>query len=438
MYCGSCMHDNALAKALRRAGTDCLLQPLYTPIRTDENSVASAELFFGGVNIYLTEVLPLYRYAPRGLRRLLDSPRFIRWVTRRATSTDAAALGELTLSMLRGESGKQRAEVLRLTRWLRDEIHPDVIILTNLLIAGPLPTIRRQLPQTRLLTILQGDDLFLDHLPPHYREAAIAQLSQLGLLCDALIVNSRFYAQHMGRMLGLGEDRFRLLPLGIDTEPYAAAGHSGDGSAASPAPRRVGYLARIAPEKGLHHLVTAFIDLARRPGQESLELDFAGYLGPQYQGYLDEQLRRLDEAGLADRARYLGSPDLQGKVELLRRLDLFSVPTEHLEPKGLSVLEAMACGVPVVLPATGAFPEIVEPSGGGVLVPPDPHELADAMQRLLEDDGQRRRLGQAARQWVLQHRHVDAQARTLIELISDLASERTPERTSEPTDLGPS
>ena len=59
MYCGSCMHDNALALAMRQAGVDCLLQPVYTPIRTDAESVADERLFFGGIHIYLLQQLPL-------------------------------------------------------------------------------------------------------------------------------------------------------------------------------------------------------------------------------------------------------------------------------------------------------------------------------------------------------------------------------------------
>ena len=426
MYCGSCMHDNALAKALRRADVDCLLQPLYTPLRTDEVSIASERVFFGGVNIYLLEKLPLFRRMPVAIKRMLDRPRFLRWATRGATSTDAASLGKLTLSMLRGENGNQRDEVTRLVGWLRDEMRPDAIVLTNLLIGGPIPAIRRELPDTKLIAILQGDDAFLDYLREPFRDEAIALMGDLGRACDRIIVNSRFYAEKMIALLRLDPARVEVLPLTIDTEPFQneplrAVVDDQLGDAARPP--RIGYFARIAPEKGLHNLVAAFIDLASRPGCETVGLDIAGWLGAQHRGYLAVQLKRLSDAGVGDRVRHLGSPDLAGKLAMLRGIDLLSVPTEHEEPKGLTILEAMAMGVPVVLPAKGAFTEIVEASGGGVLVPPDrPELLADSLQRLLIDHEERRRLGAVARDWVLRERAIDVQAAGMIDLLGRLAA----------------
>jgi glycosyltransferase involved in cell wall biosynthesis len=415
MYCGSCMHDNALARALRDSGCDCILQPLYTPIRTDDASVARGRVFFGGVNIYLMEKMPLFRRVPAPIKRLLDRPRFLKWATRRAASTDASMLGELTVSMLRGEDGNQREEVERLVAWLRDEIRPDAILLTNLLIAGSVPALRRELPGTKLIAILQGDDAFLDHLPEPHRGTVIGLMGDLGRRCDAIVVNSRFYGDKMTRMLGLDAARVIVLPLTIDTAPFAvwpSIGHEGR-------PRRVGYLARIAPEKGFHRIVDAFIELAGRRGFESVEFDFAGWLGEQNRNYLETQMRRLADAGLTARVRHWGSPDFAAKIDFLRSIDVMCLPTEHEEPKGLSVLEAMAAGVPVVLPSRGAFPELIERSGGGLLVDSvDPIPLADGLQRLLADDDLRSRLGATGRQWVLDNATTGGQAKSLVDMIT--------------------
>lgn len=429
MYCGSCMHDNALARALRQGGSDCILQPLYTPIRTDELSMAQDRVFFGGVNLYLTEKIPLFRHVPQAVKRLLDRPRFLKWATRRAASTDAAGLGDLTLSMLRGEDGNQKEEVERLVRWLREEIRPDAIILTNLLIAGSVPAIRRELPETRVIAILQGDDAFLDYLPQRYRALAIERMGQLGRMCDWIVVNSRFYGQRMTQMLALDPNQVVIEPLTIDSAAFAELELTKhDHDAAPKRPQRIGYLARIAPEKGLHHLIDAYIDLARRPGCETVGLDIAGWLGEQNRGYFVEQMARLGDAGLADRVRHLGSPDLKGKIAMLRGIDVMSVPTEHEEPKGLSVLEAMAAGVPVVLPAKGAFPEIIDQSGGGLLVPPnDAKALADALQGLLQDAALRDELAKAGRKWVIEERSTEKQAASIVQLIAgQLRTERLP------------
>ena len=64
MYCGSCMHGNTLAAALRKAGADVILAPVYTPLRTDEENVSIERLAMGGINVYLDESLPLWRRMP--------------------------------------------------------------------------------------------------------------------------------------------------------------------------------------------------------------------------------------------------------------------------------------------------------------------------------------------------------------------------------------
>src|SRR5688500_10805603 len=111
MYCGSCLHDNPLAAALLKLGEDVVLAALYTPIRTDESDVSEPRVFFGGINAYLQQKIPLFRYTPRWLDRWLDHPALLRFATRRASSVDPAKLGDMTVSMLRGELGNQRKEL---------------------------------------------------------------------------------------------------------------------------------------------------------------------------------------------------------------------------------------------------------------------------------------------------------------------------------------
>src|SRR5438270_9443131 len=131
MYCGSCMRDNTLVAALARLGHDALLVPTYTPIRTDEEDVSQPRVFLGGINVYLQQKLSLFRHTPWFLDRLLDAPRLLRWVSRFAVRTQAQDLGDLTVSMLQGEHGRQRKEVAKLVRWLEKDVRPDLINLTN-------------------------------------------------------------------------------------------------------------------------------------------------------------------------------------------------------------------------------------------------------------------------------------------------------------------
>ena len=96
-YCGACLHDNTLAAALVKAGEDVLLVPTYTPLRTDEPNVSLPRIFFGGVNVYLQQNSSIFRHTPWFLDRLLDSPRLLDWLSRRASSLQARQLGELTV-----------------------------------------------------------------------------------------------------------------------------------------------------------------------------------------------------------------------------------------------------------------------------------------------------------------------------------------------------
>src|SRR6185436_11285152 len=114
MFCGSCLHDNTLVAALRELGHDALLIPTYTPIRTDEPDVSQSRVFFGGINVYLQQKVALFRHTPWLLDRLLDAPRLLRWVSRFAMKTSAHDLGDLTISILKGEHGYQRKEVAKL------------------------------------------------------------------------------------------------------------------------------------------------------------------------------------------------------------------------------------------------------------------------------------------------------------------------------------
>jgi glycosyltransferase involved in cell wall biosynthesis len=107
---------------------------------------------------------------------------------------------------------------------------------------------------------------------------------------------------------------------------------------------------------------------------------------------------------LADHFQYHGELDRHGKLDFLKKLSVFSVPESYADPKGLFLLEAMACGIPVVQPRRGAFTEIVETTGGGVLVEPDNAEaLAHAFLELWKNPARSAELGRRGYQGVRAH-----------------------------------
>lgn len=421
MFCGSCMHDNTLARALLARGHEVQLLPLYTPIRTDEEDVTVDRQFFGGINVFLKQKWALFRHLPGWAERALDQRWILNLAMRFGMKTNAHDLGALTVSMLRGAHGHQRQEALRLAEWLGDDFRPEVILLSNILIAGPAPEIKQRL-QAPILVTLQGDDIFLRDLPEPYQQQALAEIRRLEPQLDAFLVNSRYYAEEMAAYLGLPLDKFRVQPLGIDTRDFA----SPPPQAPANRPPTVGYLARLAPEKGLHVLAEAFRLLKELPGMQEARLRIAGWLGAHRRAYAEETLGRLGEAGLANAVEYVGEVDRAGKLRFLQSIDVLSVPTTYREPKGLFVLEALAAGVPYVQPAHGAFPELLADVGGGLLVPPeDPAALAATLHELLLDRDRRLALAEQGRAAVLARRNADMMAAEMEALLARYAESRT-------------
>lgn len=398
MYCGSCLQDNAVVKALLKLGHDAVLVPTYTPILTDESSVSCNKLFYGGLNVYLQQLAPILRWVPPWMDQFLSSPRLVNWVASKSMSTSAKRLGALTVSMLRGREGRQRKEVDRLVHWLTNEMPPEVVVFSNLLIGGAIPEIKRRL-NCPVVVILQGDDIFFDELSEPFKSDALALLRKLATQIDLFLVHSQEYGQRMQSRLGFSNAAWKIAPLAIDPTDFLGLNL---GERPADRPPTIGYLARLAPEKGLHTLVESFIELRKLSGMSGARLAIAGWLGKQHEGYWDRLKRQLREAGLESSVHYHGSVDRAGKVEFLRSIDVLSVPTSYAEPKGLFVLEALAAGVPVVQPAHGAFPEMLQTLGGGVLFEPhDVHSLAHKLHVVLSSLSSARELGAKGREAML-------------------------------------
>jgi glycosyltransferase involved in cell wall biosynthesis len=419
MYCGSCSRDNALAIELLARGHDVTLLPLYTPTNPDEPNVSRNRVLFGGISIYLQQHVPLFRRMPRFLDRLWDSPGLIRAVAGRSISTDPKLLGELTISMLEGDRGVLRREFDKLLDWLADEPPPDVVNLPNSLLIGLARPLRAALNRPICCT-LQGEDLFLDGLVEPYRSKALELIRKQVADVDRFFAVSDYYVPTMARLLGMNAARIDVVPLGINMTGYERQ-HPRGGEFS------VGYFARIAPEKGLHLLAEAYPLFRCRTGSARVRLEAAGYLSRPHQRYLADIRRGLDRAGLGHEFTYHGAVDRQGKVAFLRGLDVLSVPTPYDEPKGVFVLEAMASGVPVVQPRRGAFTEMVEKTGGGLLVQPDdPAALADGLYSLWKEPELARALGDRAFAGVREHYSIQRSADKQLEVYEAMVAQTAP------------
>jgi glycosyltransferase involved in cell wall biosynthesis len=241
-----------------------------------------------------------------------------------------------------------------------------------------------------VICALQGEDIFLQYLIEPYKTEALNLLRERAAEADGFVAPCRYYAQFMAdAYLNLSVDKIDVVPLGLNMD-----GHGMSSEKPEPPPFIIGYLARICPEKGLHILIDAFHLLTEAFGANNVQLHVAGYLGKKDEPYLEELVNQIQAWGLSDSFVHYGEVTRTQKIDFLNRLHVFSVPTVYRESKGLSIIEALANGVPVVQPRHGTFPEMMRATEGGILVEPESAEaLAVGIMELLNDVGQREHLG---------------------------------------------
>ncbi len=406
-YCQNCVRDRALVRALRRAGHDVVMVPLYLPMFGEEGSVgAKAPIFFGGVNMYLREKVPLLRRMPQWMDRLLDAPWVLRQAAAREQSTNAADLGPMTLSMLRGRRGNQQKEFDRFLAWLAGQDKPDIIHVSNALLLGFAPEIRN-ITDVPIVCSLQDEEPWVNAMHPPYDRRCWEAISENAKCVSRFISTSAWYAGRMITRMNLPPDRVAVVFPGIETDNLPPAEPGFD-------PPVIGFLERLSRGQGLGLLVDAFIALKRQPQFGNLRLRATGGCTPADRRFRDEIHAKLRGEGMDGAVEFLEEFQLAQRGEFLRSLSVLSVPVPGGEAFGLQLLEAMAQGVPVVQPAEGSYREIINATGGGVLYDPKtPDGLANALQSLLENPGEALRLGRRGREAIRTQFNMDRVVREM-------------------------
>lgn len=420
-YCENCLRDTAMVLALRQLGHDASCVPLYLPLMTDEavDDRLRGKVFFGGINVYLQQKSSLFRHTPRWLDSLLDSPRLLRWAGKKAGMTNAKDVAETMLSMLRGEHGRQVKELDRLTTFLAERDRPHVLSLSNVLLVGLVRRIKQAL-DVPVVCSLQDEENYVDSIAEPYRAEAWQVLRERAREVDAFIAPSEFYGRQMQQRLDLPAERFRVIHNAIDPTGLAPID-------SPPTRRAVGFLSQMTGAKGLDTLVEAFILLRRRDGYDDVRLRVFGGATEADEPLVRQVKARLDEAGLARSAEFAEDFHPDRKLAFLQSCTVLAVPTRHPEAFGYFLLESLACGVPVVLPDHGAFPEMIAATGGGLLHEPNSAEdLAARLAELMDEPGRAAALGAAGRRAVLEHFSADAMARKVATLCEGLT--RTDDR----------
>jgi glycosyltransferase involved in cell wall biosynthesis len=268
---------------------------------------------------------------------------------------------------------------------------------------------------------LQGEDAFLEALPEPHRSQCWQTIAERAADVDVFLAPSRYFGDLMGKRMSLPAGRVQVLPNGINLEGYEPNGNQP--AAGESRPPVLGYFARMCKEKGLDTLVAAYIEVRRRNRVKNLKLRVGGSCGPSDEPFVKALTGDLEKAGLAGEVEFHRNVSRAKKQELLASFSVFSVPAGYGEAFGLYVIEALAAGAPVVQPRTGAFPELVESTGGGVLCAADDSKaLADALEGLLLEPARLAALGAAGRRAVLEKFSAEAMARATLEVFGNLRS----------------
>ena len=415
MYCGACVRDAAMARALIAEGHEVQIIPLYTPLRVESGEMPPvAPVHLGAVNAYLQQLSPVFTRLPGPLARLLDHEGLLRWLSRFAVSTKPSELGPMTVSVLAGEDGRQRAEIDQLLCYLEREVRPDAVSITNSLLSGVTPAIKRRLGLP-ILCEVKGEDGFIEGIPEPYRSRGIELMRRNARFVDRFISPTQGYIARMSDFLQVETERFEVVRSIVDAEAFARS------TDRMREPLTIGYVSVITARKGLHVAVEALAHLVREGYDARLRV--AGQVLDRK--YWREIRRTLRREALTERFEYLGEVDFLAKVDLMRSLSAFCAPAIKPEALGTSALEAMAAGVPVVVPDDGVFPETLALTEGGLLFEPASAEsLAAAIARLADDPDAADAMGVAGMHGIAEHfsaASAAAQMERILETLADAA-----------------
>lgn len=385
-HCGSCLRDIWLARELIRRGHPVTILPLYLPLVHDlEGDLEGMEhhhpILLGGLSLYLKHRFKLFRPCPGFITRCLNRPFLLRLLSRFSGATKASKLGELTLSMLSGRDGHLRSEFEQLSAWLESQPAPDIFVLSNALLSSIAPLLSKF--NKPILCTLQGEDHYIESLKPEHGAEVWQLIAKNGQFIDTWLPVSNFHRDKILRQMPEIRSKCQLLYNGIPLETTPPE--------TSSVPT-LGYMARLTPDKGLDLLLEAFETLSET--HPDLRLELIGAQTPHDKIHLDHLLRARTH--LTARIRVFPNPGRQQKFERMKRWNVMSVPTLYEESFGLYLLEAWQFGIPVVQPRHGAFPELLETTGGGLLCRPnDAVDLATHISRLLAQPELARQLGRS-------------------------------------------
>ena len=412
-YCGNCLRDSKYVDALRNLGHQVVKIPMYLPLFSDEHDITDIPIFYGAISTYLKQVYPIFRKAPKWFDKVLNSKPMMKIAASQAGSTRAKGLEDMTISMLLGEQGEQKEELEKMVDWIADHCKPDVIHISNALLLGLAKRLKEK-TGVPVVCSLQDEDVWVDAMQPQFQKRIWDLMHERAKDVDALVAVSNYFADEMQIRMDIGDEKVHTFYLGVDAEDYPFI-------PVKEKPRNVGYISRMCHKDGFDIVVDAFIDLKKRPGFEDVKFIATGGLTGDDKKFMKEQKHRIKEAGLSGDFEIIEEFEGEARHEFFKKVSMVSVPVRVGEAFGMYMLESMASGVPVVQPALGAFPEIVETSGGGVIYEPNsPKKLSESWAELFNNPEKLQQLSQAGYEGTKEKFNIHNHAEEIIGLYESL------------------
>ena len=403
-YCSNCYRDMLYFTAVRiNEGVESSAIPLYLPPeKIYVESGFDQNVFFGAISLYIRERVHFLSKMPAFLDRILDSGPLLRLAAQRAGTTRSEGLEDLTLNMISSHVSTRENEIKRLVRYMNRNGKPDVIHLSNALVIGLAGQIKKEL-DVKIVCSLQNEDDWLNEMAEPYQSKAWKMIEEEAEHVDGFVCPSRYFRDFFLSRAAIPAEKIHIIPSGIETWDHVP-------SQAKDRAQAIGFFSRVSYHNGFDKLVDAFLLLKKENGFKDLELHVCGGYTADDKPFIAEQIKKVKDSGYREYIRIFPGFQGRGKIDFLDSIDIMSVPVRKYDGYGLYILEANVASVPVVQPATGAFPEILDATGGGVIYNPDTVEaLAENLRSLLLDPSKARELGETGRKNVLgklTHKHM--------------------------------
>ena len=370
-YCGNCFRDNLQASALRKAGHDVIIMPLYLPFK-DSSFQADTPLFFPATTYYTAQRFFGKRKMPKWLERFTGSDMMLNIASSMSGTTSAEGMEGMTLSMIKGDDPAFQYQINQLIGWIKNHEKPDIIHLSSSLIIGIAKVLRQQL-NIPIICSVQDEEVWIDSLNKTYSDIAWQSITENIRYINHFVTTSEFYKDIVCRRIPQLTNIEVIYPA-VDGQKYA--------SDIYPKDPVIGFFYHMNKQNGLDILAEAFVKLKRRNTIPNLKLKIGGGYTNKGKAFIKKVKKIL--VPYKEDVEINDNYSLQDHARFYQSITVISVPITFEEGVGLYLCEAFAAGRPAVVPATGSFPEIV--AEAGITYHPNNSEaLANALEELLSN-----------------------------------------------------